>query len=172
MNINSNEDLYIANISKKETYSAEEKNFILDRLNNERLQQQKADDESSNKTKQYTKKEKNDILEELNEERLRVQKRKEMKRKRLDNKEKYKFANKEYYKLKEMKREYYIEAESCEHFSGMPSIVTLYYLTFNELKKKDVLIKVQTHSEKFFISYDAIRVYFKPYALQNKHKKY
>ena len=169
MNTGLNEDLYSASISKKETYSSEEKKFILERLNNERLLKQKSKEESSKTTKQYTKKEKNDILEELNEERQRVQKREEMKRKRLDNKEKYKFGNKEYYKFIQMKREYFVEVECCEKFSGRPSFVTLYYMTFNELKKKDVLIKIQTHSEKFFISYDAIRVYFKPYSLENKH---
>lgn len=168
MNTDSTEDQYIANISKKETYSPEEKKFILERLNNERLLHRKSKEESSNATKQYTIKEKSDILEELNEERLRVQKREEMKRKRLHNKEKYKFGNKEYYKFIQMKREYFIEVECCKNFSGKPSIVTLYYLTFNELKKKDVLIKIQAHSEKIFISYDAIRVYFKPYSLEEK----
>ena len=165
MDTDSTEDLYIADISKHETYSPEEKEFILGRLNDERLLDQKSKEASSNLC---SLEEKNAILNELNEERLRVQKREEMKKKRLENKQIYKFGNKEYYKFTGMKRAFYIEAKFCETFSGRPTVVTLYYLTFNELKKKDVLIQIRAESEKFFISYDAIRVYFKPYALENK----
>ena len=168
MSTDSREDLYIANISQKETYSDEEKKFILKRLNDERLLQQKLKETSSKATKQYSKEDKNDILNQLNEERLRTQKRKEMKRKRIENKEIYKFGNKEYYKFLNMEREYYIEAENCGKFSSRPSIVTLYYRTFGELSKKDVLLKIESYSEKIFISYDAIRVYFKPYSFEEK----
>ena len=163
MDTDSNEELYIADISKHETYSPEEKNFILEKLNNERLLDKNSKEELSN---QCNIEDKSAILNELNEERLRVQKREEMRKKRLENKQIYKFGNKEYYKFIGMKREFYIEAEFCKAFSGKPTVVTLYYLSFNELKKKDVLIRIQTHSEKFFISYDAIRVYFKAYALE------
>ena len=54
MNTESTEDLYIANISKKETYSPEEKKFILKRLNDERLRQQDSKEASSNITEQYS----------------------------------------------------------------------------------------------------------------------
>ncbi len=162
------EDLNIENISKKETYSDEEKKFISERLNNDRLLNQLSNVDLIKPTKKYSKKEKSTILEELNEERRRVQKREELKKKRLSNKEIYKFGMKEYYKFVGMKREFYIETGFCENFSGKPTVVTLYYLTFNELKKKDVLIRIQAHSEKIFISYDAIRVYFKPYTLEDK----
>ncbi len=169
MNTELNEDLYIDNISKHEIYSAEEKKFILERLNNDRLQQQLLDDTLSDKTKQYSEKEKSDILEELNDKRLKTQKYEEMKKKRLGNKHIYKFGNREYYKLIGMKREFYIEVAFCKTFLGNPTIVTLHYWTFNELKKKDVLIRTQVNSDKIFISYDAIRVYFRPYTLEKKH---
>jgi len=168
MNTESTEDLYIANISKKETYSPEEKKFILERLNNERLLKQKSKEESLKATKRISQEEKSDILKELNDERLRVQKREEMRRKRVDNKEIYKFGNKEYYKFINMEREYYLEKESCGKFSSRPSIVSLYYRTFGEMKRKDVLLKIESYSEKIFISYDAIRVYFKPYVFEEK----
>jgi len=168
MNRDTTEDLYIANISKKETYSAEEKKFILKRLNDERLLHQKSKEASSNVTKQYSIEDKDDILKKLNEERLRVQKRKEMGEKRVDNKEIYKFGQKEYYKFVNMEREYYLEKESCGKFSSRPSIVTLYYRTFGEMQRKDVLLKIESYSEKIFISYNAIRVYFKPYSFEEK----
>jgi hypothetical protein len=168
MNTELSEDIYIANISKKETYTPEEKKFILDRLNNERLLKQRSKEESLKVTKEFSQEEKNDILKELNNERLRVQKREEMRKKRVDNKEIYKFANKEYYKFVNMEREYYLAKESCGKFSSRPSIVSLYYRTFGEMKRKDVLLKIEAHTEKIFISYDAIRVYFKPYSFEVK----
>ena len=168
MDTSSIEDLYIASISKKETYSSDEKKFILERLNSERLRQQKPHEKSSKPSKQYSKEDKNNILNELNEERVRVQKREEMKAKRIENKEIYKFGKKEYYKLVNMEREYYLEKESCGTFSSRPSIVTLNYRTFGEMQRKDVLLKIESFSEKIFISYDAIRVYFKTYSFEEK----
>jgi len=168
MDTDSTADLYIADISKHETYSPEEKEFILERLNDERLLDQKSKEASSNLC---SLEEKNAILNELNEERLRVQKREEMKKKRLHNKEIYKFGHKEYYKFVNMEREYYLEAKSCGKFSSQPSIVSLYYRTFGEMKSKDVLLKIAAHTEKIFISYDAIRVYFKPYSFEEKRSK-
>jgi len=181
MNTESTEDLYIANITKHETYSNEEKKFILKKLNDERLQQQKAKEASLNltkqystedkgasstSTKQYSQKYKDDVLNHLNKERLWLQKREEMQKKRLANKKIYTFGEKEYYKFVNMEREYYLEKESCGKFYSRPSIVTLYYRTFGEMKKKDVLLKIVSYSEKIFISYDAIRVYFKPYSFE------
>ncbi len=168
MNTDSTEDLYIANIAEHETYSDEEKKFILERLNDERLQQQKPKEVSLNVTKQYSKEDKDDILEKLNEERLRTQRHEEMKWKRVENKEIYKFGQIEYYKFVNMEREYYLEKESFKNFSSRPSIVTLYYRTFGEMKRKDVLLKIELYSEKIFISYNAIRVYFKSYSLEDK----
>ncbi len=171
MNTDSTEDLYIANITKNETYSDEEKKFILKRLNDIRLQQQKSEATSFNGTKQYSLEEKNDILNKLNDERLRFQKREEMRLKRIENKEIYRFGKKEYYKFVNMEREYYLEKENCGKFSSQPSIVSLYYRVFGEMKRKDVLLKIEGYSEKIFISYDAIRVYFKPYSFEKKRLK-
>ncbi len=169
MNTDLTEDLYIANISKHETYNDEEKKFILKKLNDERLRQQKLNEASSNVTKQYSQEDKNDILNKLNDERLRAQKNEDMKKKRVENKEIYKFGKKEYYKFVNMEREYYLEKKNCGNFSSRPSIVTLYYRTFGEMNRKDVLLKIESYSEKIFISYDAIRVYFKPYSFEEKH---
>ncbi len=168
MKTDSSEDLYIDNISQKETYSDEEKKFILKRLNDERLRQQKSKEVSLTVTDEYSEEDKDDILKKLNEERLRIQRREEMGLKRIENKEIYKFGQKEYYKFVNMEREYYLEKESFKNFSSRPSIVTLYYRTFGEMKRKDVLLKIESYSDKIFISYDAIRVYFKPYSLENK----
>ena len=156
-------------IFKKETYSVEEKKLIMDRLNEERLIQQKAEEALAAKKTLYTEEEKKKILDKLNEKRLSVQKREEIQKLRTHKKKIYKFGNKEFYKFINMEREYYIEIENCSKFSSSPVIVTLFYKTVSEyeLKKKDVLIKTEIYSEKFFISQNAIRVYFKGYSLED-----
>jgi len=160
---------HMENIPGKEVYTEEEKRFILERLNRERLERQRFEQASKADKKQYSKQEKNRILQELNEKRIRDEHHKEMKRIRFLNKEVYKFGNKTYFKLKDMEREYYLEVETCENFTSRPSIVPLYYRTFGEMKKRDVLLKIEPHSDKIFISKDAIRVYFKPFALEERH---
>ena len=156
---------------RKETYTDEEKKIIMDRLDEERRIHQEAEKGIDGKNALYNQGEKNKILDKLNEERLSKQKREEIKKRRIENKEVYKFGAKSFYKFLYMEREYFIEISDCDKFSRRPAIISLYYRTFDELKKKDVLIKTEVYSDKIFISYDAIRVYFKGYSLEDKRKK-
>ncbi|TNF44517.1 MAG: hypothetical protein EP216_01955 [Epsilonproteobacteria bacterium] len=163
------EVLCIDSLSEKETYTAEEKKFIMDRLNEQRLiEQAEAEKSFSDEKKTYTEEEKQKILDDLNEKRLSVQKREEIKKKRTYKKEIYKFGAKEYYKFTNMKRDYFIEIEDCKKITRRPRIVPLYYRSIDVLQKKDVLMKTEVYSEKFFISFDAIRVYFKGFDLENE----
>ena len=171
MNDDKKNSIDVAAYSRKETYSAEEKQMIMDRLNEERRINQKVAGDLANSSKHYNQSDKNKILNKLNEQRLSKQKREEIKQKRTHNKEVYKFGSKTFYKFLNMEREYYIQIEDCDKLLSRPSIISLYYKTFDALNKKDVLMKVEVYSDKFFISYDAIRVYFKSYALENAHKK-
>ena len=154
-------------ISQKSTFTAEEKKIIMDRLDEERRIHQKAQESLDPKNKKYTEEEKKKILQKLNEKRLSTQKREEIKKARTHNKKIYKFGSKEFYKFQQMEREYFIEIEDIKKLSSRPVIVPLYYRTFEELNKKEVLIKVEIYSEKFFISYNPIRVYFKGYSLED-----
>ena len=156
---------------RKDTYSDDEKKIIMDRLDEERRVHQEATKGLDNKKAIYTENEKNKILNKLNEQRLSTQKREDIKKSRIENKEVYKFGGKIFYKFLNMEREYFIETIDCDKFSRRPAIISLYYRTFGELKKKDVLIKTEVYSDKIFISYDAIRVYFKGYALEDIRKK-
>jgi len=165
------EYLEIDDFSEKEIYSNEEKQMIMDRLNEERLIHQRVKERLDGKIKGYTEEEKGQILHILNEQRLSKQKREEIKNKRVEKKEIYKFGSKEFYKFTKMEREYYIEVKECENLSSRPKLLSLYYRTFEEFKKKDVLIKTEVYSEYFFISYNPIRVYFKTYILENEKKK-
>jgi len=160
---------HLENIAKKEIFTEEEKQFILDRLNRERLERQKFQELVKSYKKQYTDEDKDRILKELNDKRIRDEHNKEMKRIRFLNKEIYKFGNKTFFKLKDMEREYFLEVKTCKNFTSRPCIVPLYYRTFGEMKKRDVLLKIELHSDKIFISKDAIRVYFKPFALEDAH---
>ena len=156
---------------KKRPYTAEEKKMIMDRLDEERRIHNQAAKGLDGKKAEYDESEKSKILDKLNEQRLTKQKRAEIEKKRTENKEVYKFGSKIFYKFLQMEREYYIQIDDCLKLSTRPSIISLYYRTFEEFKKKDVLIKTEIYSDKFFISYDAIRVYFKTYALENARKK-
>jgi len=156
---------------KKDTYSDEEKKIIMDILDEERRVHQEATKGLDDKKAIYSQSEKNKILNKLNEQRLSTQKRKEIEKNRTGNKEVYKFGAKKFYKFLNMEREYFIETIDCDKFSRRPAIISLYYRTFNELKKKDVLIKTEVYSDKIFISYNAIRVYFKGYSLEDERKK-
>ncbi|NOR55610.1 MAG: hypothetical protein GQ531_05325 [Sulfurovum sp.] len=166
-----NNDNNLNNLHKKEIFTDDEKQMILDRLNDERRVTQKAFKGLDGKDAKYDEEEKHNILSKLNEQRLSAQKREEIKEKRLHNKEVYTFAGKKFYKFLQMEREYFIEISDCDIFSRRPAVLSLYYRTFEELKRKDVLIKTEVYSEKIFISYDVIRVYFKGYALEDSRKK-
>ncbi len=156
---------------KKDTYNTEEKQIIMERLDEERRIHQEAIKGLDGKKVFYTQSEKNRILSKLNEQRLSKQKREEIKKIRTYNKEEYHFGTKVFYKFLQMEKEYYIEIDDCEKLSSRPTIISLHYRIFDNLKKKDVLIKTEVYSDRFFISYDAIRVYFKEYSLEDRHKK-
>ncbi len=167
MDIELTEYINIVDMEKKDIYSGEEKKYILDTLNAERLLRQKK--ERISKTyNEYTKADKKDILKELDEQRLDAQRFKVIKKRRTDNKQKYQFGSKEFYKFSHMNREYYIDLNDVEKISSRPVIMSLYYKIFGELKKKDFLIKVEIYSDKFFISDDILRVYFKGYSLERE----
>lgn len=160
--------LDMESFSRKETYTAEEKKFIMDRLNAERLIHQRAEEAASGKKRFYTEEEKKHILEKLNEKRLSRQKREEIQKRRTYKKEIYRFGSKECYKFTNMERDYFIQICDLEKLSSRPSMISLHYRSIDELKRKDVLIKTEIYSDKFFISHDPIRVYFKQYALEDE----
>ena len=167
MDVESVEYIDIVDIVKKDTYSNVEKKYILDTLNSERLLRKKAERRSKTYDK-YTQEDKKHILEELNEKRLDAQRLEVIKKRRTDKKQKYKFGIKEFYKFSHMNREYYIDVNDVKKVLSRPIIMSLYYKIFGELKKKDFLIKVEIYSDKFFISDDILRVYFKGYALERE----
>ena len=167
MNTNLSEYIDIVDIEKKDIYSDEEKKYILNTLNAERLLRQKTQRKSKTYD-EYSKADKKDILKELDEQRLDAQRLDVIEKRRIDKKQKYKFGAKEFYKFSNMSREYYIDISAIEKLSSRPVIMSLYYKIFGELKKKDFLIKTEIYSDRFFISDDILRVYFKGYPLERE----
>ena len=165
MNTNLSEYIDIVDIEKKDIYSDEEKKYILNTLNAERLLRQKTQRKSKTYD-EYSKADKKDILKELDEQRLDAQRLDVIEKRRIDKKQKYKFGAKEFYKFSNMSREYYIDISAIEKLSSRPVIMSLYYKIFGELRKKDFLIKIEIYSDKIFISDDILRVYFKGYPLE------
>ena len=155
------------NFSRKNTYTEEEKNYIMNLLNAQRLDEQKTKDENDI-SGGYSSKKKNDILRDINDKRLEKQLYKEIEERRLDSKKIYHFDVREFSKFLHMDREYYIELKDIKKLATRPQILTLYHRTFGEMKKKDFLIKTEVYSDKIFISSDVLRVYFKGYALENE----
>ncbi|OQX77025.1 MAG: hypothetical protein B6D54_02760 [Epsilonproteobacteria bacterium 4484_65] len=116
----------------------------------------------------FTHLEKKNILNHLNEQRLSRQKNEKIQKERFENKKIYMIQNKQYYKIIDMKRAYYLEVESCKNISYAQSIVLLYTYTFATMTARKGLAKIDKATERILISNDALRVYFKPYALEEE----
>ena len=159
------ENLDLLVTPSKETYSSKEKKIIMDMLNSDRRIKQE-EKVKSNRYNEYTTKDKLDILDELNERRLSAKLYDEIKKRRIYKKKKYDLSGKKFYKFVHMEREYYLDINDYRKISSRPTILTLYYKVFGELKKKDFLIKIEIYSDKIFISDDILRIYFKGYTLE------
>jgi len=159
-------DKMFKKLAEKETYTPEEKRYIMNMLNVKRLINEKMNDKF-NRTRKYTQAEKNDILKELNKRRINTEKMKRAAEKRIGNKKIYIFKNKKFYKLAEMDQEYYMSLETYEKLTSHRKIVSLYYKIFGELRKKDFLVKVESYSDKIFISNDILRVHYRQYRFED-----
>ncbi|WP_415408172.1 hypothetical protein ACLHDG_06370 [Sulfurovum sp. CS9] len=116
----------------------------------------------------FTPLEKKNILNHLNEQRLSRQENEEIQKKRFENKKIYTIQNKQYYKIIDMKRAYYLEVDSCKNISYAQSMVLLYTYTFATMTARKGLAKIDKATERILISNDALRVYFKPYTLEEE----
>ena len=153
--------------SQKSTYTNEEKQYIIQQLNESRRKEQKAAQIRTD-SKGMNEEEKQRILRSVNDKRLEAQLFHEMTERRIHNKMIYLFDMREFHKFLHMEREYFLELKDLKKITTRPQILTLYFRTFGELKKKDFLIKIQNYSDKIFISTDVLRVYFKGYSLENE----
>ncbi len=164
MELNTVEQIEI--FSQKNTYTDEEKNYIMEQLNSKRLERN-GSKSKTDKYKNYSPEEKENIFRALNDKRLEKELYKEIEERRVHNKKIYRFDVREFYKFLHMDREYFIEDKDLKLLSSRPQILTLYFRTFGEMKKKDFLIKTEIYSDRIFISNDVLRVYFKGYSLEH-----
>jgi len=110
------------------------------------------------------------IWNELNEERLLRQNEEEMKKKLFLNKKIYTIHNKKYYKLIGFSTTYYVQVDSFNYQASPQYLIQLCTYTFNGMKSKRGLIKIDKVRSKIFISEDTLRVYFKPYEMEEIHE--
>ncbi len=147
-------------------YSLEEKRIILNQLNEERIRNQNKKENAHMLLSKYHPKEKSDILEKLDKKRRRNQEKKRLHKCTFGNKKIYTLENREFYKILDLGRDYYIKIEDCQNHSYRPELITLYHQGFDGLKKTKVLVKFRTDTDKIYISEDALRVYFKASSLE------
>jgi len=144
-------------IKSKATYSAEEKQAIMDMLNKERKERE----ENKKKQASLKKLDKQKIFDSLNRQRRDEQLFEQMDKQRIANKKIYTIHNKKFYKIKNLERDYFFKVDDYEKLSSRPRIITIYHDFLGELKKKDVLIQIRRYSDKIFVSDDLIKVYYK-----------
>lgn len=127
-------------------------------------------EEKSRKTTDlFTPLEKKNIWDQLNEKRLLRQKNAENQKKRFEKKKIYTIQNKKYYRIHDFKYAYYLEVESCRNLSYSQTVILLYTYTFATMTARKGLAKIDRVTERIMISNDALRVYFKPYCLEEEH---
>ncbi len=154
---------------KNKKYSKEEKNKFLKQLNDRRLKERDKNSnikKTENKSNSYSNKEKEKLLQSINDKRLEEELYKEMDIRRTGNKKIYMLDIIECNKFEYMDREYFINKKDINALSTAPKVITMFYRTFGEIKKRDFLMKIELYSDKIFISNDVLRVYFKAYSLE------
>jgi predicted PilT family ATPase len=148
-------------IKRKEIYTKEEKQTIMEMLNKERKAKEKQAE------KKYSEEEKRKILTSLNQERKNIEISEDVKVRRVANKKIYTINNTQYYKLENLERGYLMRVDDYPKLTNRPKIITLYYDFLGELKKKDFLIQIRSYSDKIFVSNDLLKVYFKACSFEN-----
>lgn len=106
------------------------------------------------------------IWKQLNEDRRLRQQNKEMEKSRFSNKKIYTIDNKNYYKVIGMTHTYYLQVNSLNYLRASQVVIQLCQYTFNGMKSKRGLLKIDKVTNKIFISEDTVRVYFKSCALE------
>jgi len=153
---------------KKESYTKEEKQIVLNNLNEERLIHQNAIKGLDGIKANYDGNEKQKILDKLNDNRINKQKQDVIKIKRTQNKEIYIIGAKKFYRFLGMERDYFIAVSACNMITSRAISIPLYYRNFAGYQKQDMMIKVEAYSDKFYISSELIRVYYQTYGLEDK----
>jgi len=127
------------------------------------------EEKKRNRISIFTALEKKNILNDLNEQRLYRQKNEEIRKKQFKNKKIYIIQNKAYYKVCDFMRAYYLEVESCKKISYSQSTLLLYTYTYATMTARKGLAKIDKATKRILISRNVLRVYFKPFTLEEEH---
>ncbi len=115
--------------------------------------------------------EKRRILAELNAKRLKEQRRTERFKKHFLKTRIYHIEGKEFYKLSDGKRAYFVEKEMLRKVIDGPKEMTLHTFRYASGGKRTGLAKWDPVSEQIMLSESALRVYFKPFKLEKIRQK-
>lgn len=109
------------------------------------------------------------IWNSLNEARLTKQKSVQVSKDILKNKKLYTLENKKYFKVIGYSTEFYIQADTLNYIPSSQFIVQLCTYTFDGLRSKKGLMKIDKSNNKIYISEDMLHVHFKSYEIEDKH---
>ena len=172
-------------MEKRASFTDEEKQLILNKLNRKRIKKQKIEEpikkeklqQELEKLKEvdtpkeernggYTTEEKDKIFARLNRDRLQ---RRESKINPI--KKVYSINGKDYYKFIDMTRSYYLRTDMMDKMSPRPEKVYLYYRVLGELKKREVSIRKVSYSKNLFVSISTTKLNFKEHILEVEEQK-
>jgi len=109
------------------------------------------------------------IWDQLNQDRKIKQEEKALEDERLKDKKLYSIQGKKFYKLIGDNVNFYVREDTLKDIPSTQFQIQLYTYSFAGMKRKDVaLIKINKSNHKIFVSEDRLRVYFKPYTLEEE----
>ena len=121
---------------------------------------------SRDKKKTYTAEEKRKIFEELNAKRLSEKERENVIKMQCSGKKIYTLFGKEYYKLNDIRKVYYVLVGSCINVTCTPSPISLFTLSHSRMEEQKGLIKIDSVTNRMLISSDQLRISYHSFLLE------
>ena len=121
---------------------------------------------SKDTKKIYTAEEKRKILEELNAKRLNEDERADVIKIHCSGKKIYTLFGREYYKLNDIRKAYYVAVGSCSDVTCTPTPISLYTLSHSRMEEQKGLIKIDKVSNRLLISNDQFRISYHTFLLE------
>jgi len=120
----------------------------------------------SKEKKIYSSEEKRQIMQRLDEERRRNQRGKEAIRRYLSDKKIYTYKGSEYYKVSDYKQSFYVEASVMKLLDSTVMEIELERSGYTANRNQKGFIKWDPVRETILISLSKVRVYYKPFKIE------
>ena len=106
------------------------------------------------------------IMQQLDEKRRQEQKTKESLRRYLANKKIYEYRGDEYYKIKDYKNNFYVKRDVIESLDTTVQEVDLERTGYSANRLMKGFIKWDSVRETILLSLSKVRIYYKPYEIE------